>query len=226
MSPKDKEHFNWDSGHLPQSGGDYVDLSSAQTIGGIKTFTSIPVLPASNPTADNEAARKAYIDGLIPPVKIVAVKSEVFTGTMAVSCDGYEDFAITDLSIAHALANSANKLLMLGQVGVVAGSNDNIQVGTCFMAGSTKLMIGDARGNRSRVGAGGIAGYAAAFVSWGYHISGVYEPGTTDLITYSLRGINIRSSAQTVYINRTEDDTDAGTRMTGACTFTIIEYGA
>ena len=29
---------------------------------GIKTFSSIPVLPASNPTADNEATRKKYVD--------------------------------------------------------------------------------------------------------------------------------------------------------------------
>lgn len=36
---------------------------AAQTLGsGVKTFSSIPVLPASNPTADNEAARKLYVD--------------------------------------------------------------------------------------------------------------------------------------------------------------------
>lgn len=34
----------------------------AQTMDGIKTFTSIPVLPASDPTADNQAARKLYVD--------------------------------------------------------------------------------------------------------------------------------------------------------------------
>lgn len=47
---------------LEGGGGDYVDLSSAQTVGGVKTFTSIPVLPASNPTLDNQAVRKAYVD--------------------------------------------------------------------------------------------------------------------------------------------------------------------
>jgi len=33
-----------------------------QTIAGVKTFSSIPVLPASDPTTDNQAARKAYVD--------------------------------------------------------------------------------------------------------------------------------------------------------------------
>jgi len=39
-----------------------VDLSTAQTVAGVKTFSSIPVLPASDPTTDNQAARKAYVD--------------------------------------------------------------------------------------------------------------------------------------------------------------------
>ena len=36
--------------------------NEAQTIGGVKTFTLIPVLPASDPSTDNHAARKAYVD--------------------------------------------------------------------------------------------------------------------------------------------------------------------
>lgn len=40
-----------------------IDNASDQNVGGTKTFTSIPVLPASNPTTDNQAARKAYVDG-------------------------------------------------------------------------------------------------------------------------------------------------------------------
>jgi len=33
-----------------------------ETVAGIKTFSSIPVLPNSDPTADNEIVRKSYID--------------------------------------------------------------------------------------------------------------------------------------------------------------------
>jgi hypothetical protein len=42
--------------------GSAVLLTGAQSIGGTKTFSDIPILPASDPTADNEAARKAYVD--------------------------------------------------------------------------------------------------------------------------------------------------------------------
>jgi len=40
-----------------------VLLTGDQTVAGIKTFTSIPVLPASDPTTDHQAARKLYVDG-------------------------------------------------------------------------------------------------------------------------------------------------------------------
>jgi hypothetical protein len=42
----------------------YVDLTTSETIAGVKTFSSIPIGPASNPTSDNELARKAYVDSL------------------------------------------------------------------------------------------------------------------------------------------------------------------
>lgn len=42
-----------------------VRLVDAQTVAGIKTFSSIPVLPASDPTTDNQAGRKKYIDDAI-----------------------------------------------------------------------------------------------------------------------------------------------------------------
>ena len=42
-----------------------VKTTGTQTIAGVKTFSSIPVLPASDPTTANEAVRKSYADGLI-----------------------------------------------------------------------------------------------------------------------------------------------------------------
>lgn len=42
-----------------------VDLTTGQSIGGVKTFTSIPVGPATNPSTDNQLTRKAYVDATI-----------------------------------------------------------------------------------------------------------------------------------------------------------------
>ena len=41
---------------------DHVYLKNNQTVNGIKTFGSIPVLPASDPIAANQAVRKDYVD--------------------------------------------------------------------------------------------------------------------------------------------------------------------
>jgi hypothetical protein len=50
---------------------DVVTLTGDQTVAGVKTFSSIPVLPASNPTTDNQAVRKAYVDSLISGYEVV-----------------------------------------------------------------------------------------------------------------------------------------------------------
>lgn len=40
----------------------FVNTTGTQTVGGTKTFSSIPVLPASNPTTANQAVRKGFAD--------------------------------------------------------------------------------------------------------------------------------------------------------------------
>jgi len=40
----------------------FMDLGSAQTVAGVKTFSSLPATTAGNPVADNDIARKAYVD--------------------------------------------------------------------------------------------------------------------------------------------------------------------
>ena len=42
-----------------------VKTSGDQTVGGVKTFTSLPVLPATTPTSSNQAVSKKYIDDLL-----------------------------------------------------------------------------------------------------------------------------------------------------------------
>jgi microcystin-dependent protein len=54
------------SDHDSQHDDRYVRLTQNQTIAGIKTFSSIPVLPSSDPSTVNQAARKGYVDGRIP----------------------------------------------------------------------------------------------------------------------------------------------------------------
>lgn len=69
-------------------------LSDNQTVAGVKTFSSIPVLPASNPTTDNQAARKKYVDDSVAAVSGGAPTGAItaYAATTAPSgwllCDG------------------------------------------------------------------------------------------------------------------------------------------
>lgn len=54
----------WGPG-TPDAAG-LVAKSGDQTISGVKTFTGIPLGPASNPSTDNQLARKAYVDLMLP----------------------------------------------------------------------------------------------------------------------------------------------------------------
>ena len=49
----------------PQVFQDFVDDSTDQTIAGVKTFSSLPAITAGNPVADNDVARKAYVDSVV-----------------------------------------------------------------------------------------------------------------------------------------------------------------
>lgn len=61
---------------LSSLAGNFVDLATAQTVNGVKTFGSIPVGPASDPTTSNQLSRKAYVDAQ------TALKLSLSGGTM------------------------------------------------------------------------------------------------------------------------------------------------
>lgn len=53
-----------------------VKTTGDQTIAGTKTFTTIPELPASDPTTDNQAVRKSYVDDRFTATETYASDTE------------------------------------------------------------------------------------------------------------------------------------------------------
>ena len=58
----------------------FVQTSGNQTVGGIKTFTSIPALPATNPTTANQAMRKGFADATYLGISAKAADSDKLDG--------------------------------------------------------------------------------------------------------------------------------------------------
>jgi hypothetical protein len=81
----------------------FVDLSTNQTVNGVKSFSSIPVGPASDPTTGNQLSRKAYVDTKLP------LAGGVMTGAITLAADPtaplqpatkqYVDAAISGISV-------------------------------------------------------------------------------------------------------------------------------
>jgi len=95
----------------PTTNGDavrYEDVvfdTGDQTIDGIKTFSSIPVLPASDPTQDNQAVRKAYVDSF----GLTNVAFDTYTMPSSQTSSWTQDFAfgfIPKVLLVFALDNN------------------------------------------------------------------------------------------------------------------------
>ena len=160
------------------------------------------------PAAD-EASAFAVAAALDAAGGLVAVKSAIFTGTQVASLAQAANVAVTDLSITHGVADAGNKLIISAFFGAAASTEARNGVGIAIHDGTGLIAIGDAASNRTRVTAGG--GYLATDAGGMVitpSVTFVHAPGDTASRTYTVRAINI-SGPQTIFINRTENDTDA-----------------
>jgi hypothetical protein len=110
----------WDK--IDNTNDDAVLLTGNQTIEGIKTFSSIPVLPAADPESANQAARKSYVDGKISQTitenNTTTAPSEdaVFDGLAAKASAGHGH---GNISTDGKIGASANLPLITSTDGVV-----------------------------------------------------------------------------------------------------------
>ena len=176
--------------------------------------------------SDSLALANAIDSGLDAAGNLVAVKHALFTGTQTNSTAAGADFAVTDLSITHTLSSASNKLIISAYLGAAANGNNLAQLGIGVADDGTLIAIGDADGNRTSVGAGGRvvgSGSGDTVVVTMPSVTFVYEPGDTASHTYTVRAININDSTGTIYVNRSEDDSNSSGRPRASSGFVIQE---
>jgi hypothetical protein len=175
------------------------------------------------PQASEDLA-DAIADGLDAAGGLVAVKSALFTGTQSASVTASSNVAVTNLSITHTLADPTNKLIISAYFGAAANSEGLGNVGIAVADDGTLIGIGDAEGNRTRVGAGGsITASATTTNATMPSVTFVYEPNDTSSHTYTVRAINILGSTRTLYINRSEIDSNNAIYSRASSGFVIQE---
>lgn len=83
-----------------------VSITGDQDVAGTKSFTSVPVLPASDPTADDQASRKKYVDDSVVPsdARIKAWLQFNGTGTIAIQ-DSFNISSIVDNGVGNYTIN-------------------------------------------------------------------------------------------------------------------------
>ena len=109
-----------------------VKTTGDQTIAGIKTFSSIPVLPASSPTTDNQATRKKYVDDLVAAVT-ASITGEIreWGGAIATIPAGW-------LHCSGAAVSRSTYAALFSAIGTIHGIGDG---STTFNLPARKNMI-------------------------------------------------------------------------------------
>ena len=174
--------------------------------------------------ADSLLVANAVASGLTAAGGLVEVKSAIFTGTQTNSTAAGANFAVTDLSITHEVADAANKLIISAFLGAAGNSqNQRGNVGIAINDGTSLIGIGAADGSRTRVGAGGFTSLDAQNRNVTMpSVTFVHTPGAGSK-TYTVRAINIATSTGTIYINRSEVDNNGSDSSRAVSSLVIQE---
>ena len=139
---------------------------------------------------------------------LVETKSALFTGTQSASVATQANVAVTDLSITHEVADASNKLIISAFLGAAANSQGQGNVGLAIHDGTSLIAIGDASGTKTQVTAGGIIdGGGSVYDVTMPSVTFVHTPGAGSK-TYTVRAINMDDTTETLYINRSVNDSD------------------
>lgn len=168
----------------------YAKLSGDQTINGVKSFVSIPVLPASDPTTDNQAVRKAYVDqfaatigapnaATISAPTIRYLTSNTYTKTKEIRIDKAGTYAVS-FTLYSSTSPSG---LVLGQIyknGSAIGTERSISYPSAATAFTENFAF--AAGDLVQLYFSGTAANNSGLVQ-SFYVSAVLVPTNTGVVT-------------------------------------------
>lgn len=129
------------AGKLNVSPTEAVLLTGVQTVAGVKTFSSIPVLPAADPTTDNQASRKKYIDDAIKAISQPSGRMYLNAQQNNLTVDTWNLINLDSISANFdaSICDTTNHKVTPGQTGLYLVSA-GIELGT--LADAQKYILG------------------------------------------------------------------------------------
>lgn len=149
---------------------------------------------------------------------VVQIKSTTKSDTFSMSSSTFAD--VTGLSVSITPTSASNNVLIFGALSAGNNTNNSVSVYPRLMRDSTAIGLGDAAGSRRRITSN------ASFLDNNSNMTTIPfmyldSPATTSATTYK-----IQVSAQTtntIYVNRTNDDSDSDVYPRAISTITVME---
>jgi hypothetical protein len=152
--------------------------------------------------------------------RVLQVVSTAKTDTFTMASTTYAD--VTGLSVSITPTSATSKILVMAQVSAMGAVGAALGFGQ-FVRGSTAIGVGDASGSRIQCTFPIPFGNAVAALFTETPIF-LDSPATTSATTYK---IQIRSeNANTIYVNRSEQDNDTVAGGRAISTITVMEISA
>ena len=153
-------------------------------------------------------------------LQVVSVtKTDTFSASVA---SGAFSANVTGLSATITPASSSSTILV--RVNVSGGSStDSPTVHGRMLRGSTAIGVGAPVGNRTPVSGSNGSPSTSSVQMATLSAETMDNPATTSATTYNFQLFNSSTTTKTVYVNRTEDDSNATRFMRAASTITLME---
>jgi hypothetical protein len=158
------------------------------------------------------------------PGKILQVIQTIKTDTFSSSVAAHTNVDVTGLSATITPSSATSKILVMANV-VGSLSTPTALSAFVIVRGSTEVFIGDAAGSRIRLTShsrGPDAGETMSAASF----QGLDNPNTTDAITYKVQVHNVSGVTRTIFVNRSDTDSDNTAHQRTVSNIILMEVAA
>lgn len=160
----------------------------------------------------------AQLNDLRGAFRVLQTVSTTKTDTFTTTSTSFTD--VTGLSVSITPQSSTSKIMVF--VSMMCGNPSTEQFYIRLLRGATDISLDDATGSRSRVTTAVFS--TNEFVPTNAVINFLDSPATTSATTYKIQ--IACTTAGTIAVNRTTDDSNAAGRMRGTSTITVMEISA